>query len=40
MKIKRDQSLSACPYERMDNRQDYAHGYKPKTVDTRQPNVE
>jgi putative transposase len=35
MKIERDQSLGAGLYERTDNRQGYANGYKPKTVDTR-----
>ena len=35
MKIERDQSLGAGLYERTDNRQGYANGYKPKSVDTR-----
>ena len=35
MKIERDQALGAGLYERTDNRQGYANGYKPKTVDTR-----
>ena len=35
MKVERDQSLGAGLYERTDNRQGYANGYKPKTVDTR-----
>ena len=35
MKIERDQTLGAGLYERTDNRQGYANGYKPKTVDTR-----
>ncbi|GAF74553.1 unnamed protein product [marine sediment metagenome] len=35
MKIERDQSLCAGLYERTDNRQGYANGYKPKTIDTR-----
>jgi len=35
MKIERDQSLGAGLYERTDNRQGYANGYKPKTLDTR-----
>lgn len=35
MRIERDQSLGAGLYERTDNRQGYANGYKPKTLDTR-----
>jgi transposase-like protein len=35
MKIERDQTLGAGLYERTDDRQGYANGYKPKTVDTR-----
>lgn len=35
MKIERDQTLCARPYERTDSRKGYANGYKPKTVDTR-----
>jgi len=35
MKIERDQSLGAGLYERTDNRQGYANGYKPKALDTR-----
>jgi len=35
MKIERDQTLGACLYERTENRQGYANGYKPKTIDTR-----
>jgi len=35
MKIERDQTLGACLYERTDNRQGYANGYKPKTIGTR-----
>ena len=35
MKIERDRTLGAGLYERTDNRQGYANGYKPKTVDTR-----
>ena len=35
MKIERDQTLGAGLYERTDNRQGYANGYKPKGVDTR-----
>jgi len=35
MKIERDQTLGASPYERTDSRRGYANGYKPKTVDTR-----
>jgi len=35
MKIERDQTLCAQPYERTDSRKGYANGYKPKTVDTR-----
>ena len=34
MKIERDNVLGAGLYERTDNRQGYANGYKPKTVDT------
>lgn len=39
MKIERDQTLGAGLYERTDNRQGYANGYKPKTVDTRMGKV-
>jgi len=35
MKIERDQTLRAGLYERTDNRQGYANGYKPKAIDTR-----
>lgn len=35
MKIERDQTLGAGLYERTNNRQGYANGYKPKTIDTR-----
>jgi len=35
MKIERDQSLGAGLYERTDNRQGYANGYKPKALDAR-----
>jgi len=35
MKVERDQTLRAGLYERTDNRQGYANGYKPKAIDTR-----
>jgi len=35
MKIERQAHLGAGPYERTPERQDYANGYKPKTVNTR-----
>jgi len=35
MKIERDQTLGAGLYERTDNRQGCANGYKPRTVETR-----
>ena len=35
MKIERNHSLNANPYERNENRLGYANGYKPKTVNTR-----
>jgi len=35
MKIERQAHLGAGPYERTPARQDYANGYKPKTVNTR-----
>ena len=35
MKVERDQTIGAGLYERTDNRQGYANGYKPKTVGTR-----
>ena len=39
-RIERAQHLQAMPYERSDQRQDYANGYKPKTVLTRLGKVE
>jgi transposase-like protein len=35
MKVERDQTIGAGLYERTDNRQGYANGYKPRTVGTR-----
>lgn len=35
MRIERERHLNAQPYERSENRQGYANGYKPKTVKTR-----
>ena len=35
MKIERNHSLAAGPYERNENRLGYANGFKPKTVNTR-----
>jgi putative transposase len=35
MRIERSAHLGAGPYERSDGRQGYAHGFKPKHVDTR-----
>ena len=34
-KIERSQFLGAAPYERSENRRDYANGFKPKTMLTR-----
>lgn len=34
MKIERTQVIGAAPYERTDNRQAYANGYKDKTINT------
>ena len=35
MKIERNQAIKAEPYERTEERQGYANGFKPKTVNTR-----
>ena len=35
MKLEREQYLKAKPYERSEERQGYANGYKPKSVQTR-----
>lgn len=35
MKIERTRAIQADPYERTDNRQGYANGFKPKTLKTR-----
>jgi putative transposase len=35
MRLQREQHLGAAHYERTNQRQDYANGYKPKTVKTR-----
>ena len=35
MQIERQRHLNAVAYERSENRQGYANGYKPKTVKTR-----
>lgn len=35
MAIERQQTLTAAPYERTDQRRGYANGYKPKTIRTR-----
>jgi transposase-like protein len=34
MKIERNEAIGANPYERSDNRQGYANGYKDKTINT------
>ncbi len=34
MKIERNEAIGAKPYERSDNRQGYANGYKDKTINT------
>ena len=39
-RIERAQHLQAMPYERSAQRQDYANGYKPKTVLTRLGKIE
>jgi putative transposase len=39
MRIERSQALEAGPYQRTENRQGYAHGFKPKTVHTRLGNL-
>ena len=35
MKLDRTRHLQALPYERRDDRQGYANGYKPKTVNSK-----
>lgn len=35
MKIERDHKLNADPYERSEDRQGYANGFKPKTLNSR-----
>ena len=40
MRIERSKYLGAGPYERTENRVDYANGYKPKTLKTRIGNLE
>lgn len=35
MKIEREQTLNAAPYQWTEARRGYANGYKPKTIDTR-----
>jgi putative transposase len=35
MRVERSKALGASPYERTDQRQGYANGYKPKTIHTR-----
>jgi transposase-like protein len=35
MKVERNECLKAEPYERSEDRQGYANGFKPKTLDTR-----
>ena len=35
MKRERSEALKALPYERTEERQGYANGYKPKTIETR-----
>ena len=35
MKIERSETLRAAPYERTNERQGYANGFKPKTLNTR-----
>ena len=35
MRIERDKHLNARPYERSEERNGHANGYKPKTVKTR-----
>lgn len=39
MKRERSEALGAKPYERTEERQGYANGYKPKTLDTRMGKV-
>ena len=39
MRIERCQALEAGPYQRTENRQGYANGFKPKTVHTRLGNL-
>ena len=39
MKRERSEALGAQPYERTEERQGYANGYKPKTLDTRMGRV-
>jgi len=39
MQIERQKHLGAGPYERTPDRQGYANGYKPKTVQTRNGNI-
>ena len=40
MLIERERHLNAASYERSENRQGYANGYKPKTVKTRVGSLE
>lgn len=35
MRFEREQHLGGKPYERIENRQDYANGFKPRTLNTR-----
>ena len=39
MRRERSEALKALPYERTEERQGYANGYKPKTVETRMGSV-
>lgn len=40
MKVERESYLNAKPYERIENRQDYANGFKPKSLNTRTGRIE
>lgn len=40
MKLERERALNAKPYERTEQREGYANGYKPKTVQTRYGKLE
>lgn len=40
MRLERDQALNAAPYERSDERQGYANGFKPKMLQSRMGELE